>query len=75
MPEFSERSREKLATCHRDLQAVMEAAIKGGPDFTILCGHRTEEEQNRAVVEGKSKAPWPQSRHNSSPSRAVDVAP
>ena len=75
MPEFGETSKARLRTCHADIQAVMEKAIEQGPDFTILCGHRNEEDQNRAVAEGKSKAPWPQSRHNTSPSVAVDIAP
>jgi hypothetical protein len=44
-------------------------------DCVILCGHRGKEEQDRAVQRGKSKAPWPTSRHNTLPSEAVDVGP
>ena len=75
MPKFSERSRQRLATCHPDLQRVLNQAIEFGPDFTVICGHRTEEEQTRAVAEGRSHAPWPQSKHNGKPSEAVDIAP
>lgn len=75
MPKFGPRSLERLATCHPDLQRVMREAIIDGPDFTILCGHRGEAEQNDAVAKGLSKAPWPTSKHNSLPSRAVDIAP
>jgi peptidoglycan L-alanyl-D-glutamate endopeptidase CwlK len=44
-------------------------------DCRILCGHRNESDQNQAVVEGKSKTPWPRSQHNAIPSMAIDVAP
>lgn len=75
MPAFGERSMERLATCHPDLQLICNAAIAEGPDFSVICGHRTQAEQDRAVADGLSKAPWPTSRHNSTPSMAVDVAP
>lgn len=44
-------------------------------DFTVICGHRGEEEQNKAFAEGKSKLKFPNSKHNSRPSMAVDLAP
>jgi hypothetical protein len=44
-------------------------------DFKILCGHREEKEQNEAFNKGNSKLKWPQSKHNSLPSLAVDIAP
>ena len=75
MPEFSHRSLERLRTCHPDIRKVLKTAIVNGPDFTILCGHRGEEEQTKAFVEGRSSLKWPHSKHNQSPSRAVDVAP
>jgi len=56
----------------------MERAISIVPvesDFTIVCGHRDEEEQNRVVAQGFSRAKWPTSKHNSIPSMAVDVIP
>lgn len=67
-------SNAKLDTCHTDLQRLMHAVAER-VNFTVLCGHRTKEEQNQAVVEGKSKTPWPQSKHNSLPSQAVDIWP
>lgn len=68
------RSLAKLETCHPDLQRLIKAVAEK-VNFTVLCGHRTREEQNEAVVTGKSKTPWPQSKHNSTPSLAVDVWP
>ena len=75
MPEFSETSEQRLATCHPDLQQVLRAAIGGGPDFTVLCGHRCQEDQDRAVREGRSQVRWPHSKHNQDPALAVDIAP
>ncbi len=76
MPKFSETSQARLATCHPDLIRLMEHVIKDCPiDFTILCGHRGKEEQDKAFREGKSRARYPASRHNATPSQAVDIAP
>jgi hypothetical protein len=74
MYKFGRASKEKLATLDPRLQAVLNEAIKYR-DFTIICGHRSEAEQNLAYRTGKSKLKFPQSKHNSYPSTAVDVAP
>lgn len=74
MPMFSEISKARLATCHPWLIKLFEEVIKEY-DCSIICGERTKEEQDRAVAEGFSKAPWPTSAHNKRPSMAVDVAP
>ncbi len=44
-------------------------------DISIICGHRGREEQEKAFNEGKSKARFGQSKHNSFPSKAVDIVP
>lgn len=67
-------SHAKLSTCHPDLQRLI-LAVSERVNFTVLCGHRTEAEQNEAVATGNSKTPWPKSRHNTLPSEAVDVWP
>lgn len=74
MPEFSTRSRARLATCHEDLQRVFARVVQQF-DCTILCGHRDQEAQNEAFHTGKSKKPWPTGKHNRDPSMAVDVMP
>ena len=74
MPKFSATSKSRLATCHQSLQDILNEAIKT-VDFSVLCGHRTKEEQDRAFSEGTSTLRWPKSKHNSLPSLAVDVAP
>ena len=73
---FGNTSKQRLDTAHKDLREVMEAAIKTSPvDFSIVCGHRTEEAQMEALEKGYSQVPWPLSRHNMYPSTAVDVCP
>jgi len=74
MPKFGKSSMQRRATCHPDLQIILDEAIKH-IDFTILDGHRTEEAQNKAFSEGKSQLRYPQSKHNSLPSGAFDIAP
>lgn len=74
MAKFSSTSQEKLLTCHPDLQKVFKEVIKTF-DCTILVGHRDQQAQDKAFAEGKSKKSWPDSKHNTVPSRAVDVAP
>lgn len=74
MPTFSKSSLNKLGTLHPDLQRLLNEAIKH-IDFTVVCGFRGENEQNKAVAKGKSKLSWPNSKHNKVPSLAVDVMP
>ena len=74
MPSFSSNSRRHLDTCHPDLQRLFDRVVSK-VDCTIICGHRNQEDQNRAYREGFSKLWWPKSKHNSLPSLAVDVAP
>ena len=74
MPRFGKRSRENLSTCHEDLQKVFNEVIKH-VDCSVLEGHRDERTQEKLFSEGKTKVHYPMGRHNSKPSRAVDVVP
>ncbi len=74
MPGFSEKSIAKLASCDPRLQRVFYEVVRNF-DCTILEGHRDQERQNRMVDEGKSQVRWPDGRHNTVPSMAVDVTP
>jgi peptidoglycan L-alanyl-D-glutamate endopeptidase CwlK len=71
---FGSRSRDALATCHRDLQAIAREAIQL-TDFSVLEGHRGEDRQNALVEAGKSWTRWPHGKHNASPSLAFDFSP
>lgn len=74
MYSYSSRSKQKLSETHRLLQEVFNEVIKHF-DNTILVGHRNNVQQTFAYNEGRSKLKWPNSRHNSIPSTAIDVAP
>lgn len=74
MPEFSTKSMAKLSTAHEELQLLFGHIIKH-MDCTIIEGHRDKQTQNEYYALKKSKLPWPESKHNASPSLAVDVAP
>lgn len=74
MPRLGNKSRKKLETCDKKLQEILETAIEI-MDFSVLCGHRGEEEQNEYYHTGRSKVKYPNSKHNKSPSKAVDIAP
>jgi len=74
MPKFSNKSKERLATCHDKLQAICNEAIRI-TDFTVLEGHRGEERQNELYKKGSTKAVFGASKHNFKPSLAVDLAP
>lgn len=86
MPQIAKlgaQSRARLATCHPDIVRVINRAEAVSPvDFTILCGHRTLEEQAALYAQGRTK-PGPivtnvdgvnrSSEHNYDPSRAIDL--
>lgn len=74
MPKFSARSLELLKSAHPDLQALANKAIEI-MDFVVLETHRDEARQTQAFNSGRSRTPYPQSAHNSVPSRAFDFAP
>lgn len=76
MPKFGKKSRYNLATCHPDLQRLFNEVIKHF-DCSIICGHRTEDEQNELYLQVPpvTTVQYPNSNHNSLPSKAVDAAP
>lgn len=71
---FGKDSLKQRETLHPDLQKVVDEVSKE-VNCTILCGHRGQEDQDKAYSEGKSQLKWPKSRHNSFPSEAVDIVP
>lgn len=74
MPRFGKRSKERLSTCDDKLQKIFNEVIKY-VDCSVLEGHRNAERQDKLFDEGKTKVKFPNGRHNSNPSRAVDVVP
>jgi peptidoglycan L-alanyl-D-glutamate endopeptidase CwlK len=72
MAKFGKESLEKLRTCDPRLQALF-AQVVLIQDCKVLEGHRSEEAQNKAFRDGKSKLKYPMGRHNKTPSIAADV--
>lgn len=74
MYKYSDFSLENLASVHPELKKLFYRVLLHR-DHRILCGHRGEEDQNRAYNTGKSTLSWPNSKHNTFPSIAIDVEP
>lgn len=74
MPSFGKSSTRKLSSCDQRLQDICNEAIKHF-DFSVICGFRCEAEQNAAYNGGASQLDWPNSKHNSTPSPAMDLTP
>jgi peptidoglycan L-alanyl-D-glutamate endopeptidase CwlK len=74
MNKWSKSSKEKLKTCHGDLQTLANFVLSVH-DCTVVWGTRTQEQQDKLVLEGKSKLNYPNSKHNTYPSLAIDLAP
>ncbi len=74
MPKFGKTSRKNLEECHPDLQLLFNVVVSVF-DCSVICGHRGEDDQNKAFDEGKSELMFPVSKHNQYPSMAVDVVP
>lgn len=74
MPRFSQSSVSKLSMCHRELQVLFYEVIKN-MDCTILTGFRNQEDQEKAFTENNTQLHWPNGKHNSNPSMAIDATP
>lgn len=72
---FGDRSKMMLSTCHVLLRAIAHRALELSPiDFAVVQGHRNKDDQEVAFESGKSRVQWPNGRHNSLPSHALDFA-
>lgn len=74
MPHFSKISLKRLETTDEKLQKLFLTVVQTY-DCTIVCGFRPKEEQEAAFKAGNSKLRWPNSKHNTYPSKAIDVVP
>ena len=64
----------RLSTCDERLQRVVHA-VAAKMLIAVVTGHRNQLEQDEAVRLRRSKLSWPNSKHNTLPSIAVDLAP
>lgn len=74
MPSFGRTSQKRLLTCHKLIQSLFNDVI-WHYDCAVIQGHRNQELQTQYFKNGKSKTEWPDSKHNSEPSYAIDIAP
>ena len=76
MAKFGRKSNLNLQTCHPDLKRLFREVVKTY-DCTVLWGHRGEDQQNEMYSSNPpiTKVQYPNSKHNSLPSKAADVAP
>lgn len=73
--KFSAKSKKQLITCHPLLITLFSEHIVYSWDCAILEGHRNKAAQDKYFAAGLSKLKWPNSKHNKTPSLAIDVAP
>ncbi len=75
---FGERSADKLAGVHPQLQAICQRVLAYGVmDFSVIEGHRSIKRQQKLFAEGKSyiDGVTRKGKHNQTPSLAVDLLP
>lgn len=76
MYKWGNTSKARLSQCDPRLQLICNELLKScGFDLTITCGYRGKEAQEKEFKEGRSKARFGQSKHNTLPSKAVDIVP
>ncbi len=74
MYKWGPRSLRQMENIDPRLRKVLDEVIKH-VDCSVIEGHRSEARQNKLFEEGRTKVRFPNGRHNSYPSRAVDVVP
>jgi peptidoglycan LD-endopeptidase CwlK len=76
MPSFGKKSIERLKTCDPKLQELFNEVVKHY-DCSVLEGHRTRERQTELFFAKpqRSKVQWPNSKHNTFPSKGIDISP
>ena len=74
MYKFGKTSLARLSTVHAVLQTLFKRVILR-TDCSVTQGTRGKEAQTLVFERGLSRVEWPNSKHNSTPSMAVDVVP
>lgn len=73
---FGPKSKKNYDLLSYNLKWVARESLAIGlMDFTIDCSYRSEEDQNSAYADKKSKVKWPNSKHNKNPAIAMDCVP
>ncbi len=74
MNKFGTQSMEALETAHATLRTVAHKVLEV-KDHSVLVGHRSEIEQDAGFNASPqtTRLKWPEGKHNSFPSMAIDV--
>lgn len=75
MPSYSRSSNKQLRTVRPELRRIFREVLLRGYDHAILEGHRSQHDQHEKFIGDLSGVDWPNSKHNATPSNAVDVRP
>ena len=74
MPSFGAASRRHRDTCDPRLIELANEVVKVF-DCSCIEGVRLRDDQDAAFANGLTQLPWPQSKHNHTPSRAIHLVP
>lgn len=74
MNHWSQQSKRERDTCHPDLQEIADTALQVR-DCSIPHGYRSAELQDHLFATGRSEKRGGESKHNFSPSLAIDLVP
>jgi|CEGF01.1.fsa_nt_gi peptidoglycan L-alanyl-D-glutamate endopeptidase CwlK len=74
MFSFGRKSSEVRETLCDELKLIVDSAIQVY-NFSMIEGHRDQETQDRYFAKGVTKVKWPNGKHNTYPSDAVDLWP
>jgi peptidoglycan L-alanyl-D-glutamate endopeptidase CwlK len=70
--KWGDESHRQRATCDTRLNQIGDIVLQI-KDHSVIKGHRNQEDQHQAFVDGHSKLDWPDGNHNAYPSKAQDV--
>jgi peptidoglycan L-alanyl-D-glutamate endopeptidase CwlK len=73
---FGQQSKARLSSCRQEMQDIAFRALAWNViDFACVEGHRGQEMQNLFFETGKSRVKFPNGKHNTTPSDAMDLVP
>lgn len=72
MYKLSNQSKKNLSSCNPEIKDVVHHVLKF-IDVGVAEGHRGKERQNSLFQKKKTKVHWPNSKHNTLPSDAIDL--
>ncbi len=74
--KFSNKSINKIDTCHESLREIIYKAMEYQRfDIVVIEGHRSNERQDELKRQNLSKKSGGESKHNHMPSLAIDLMP